>query len=52
MNGDLEPIAELPIVDRRERNVFATTISKKNIPSCLGMREGSNDYRAWSSKHV
>lgn len=40
------------IVAKREGNVFATTISKKNIPSCLGMREGSNDYRAWASKHV
>lgn len=27
-------------------------ISKQYIPSRLGMREGSNDYLAWPSKHV
>lgn len=27
-------------------------ISAKNIPSSLGMREGSNDHLSWSSRHV
>lgn len=40
------------IVPHAERNVFGATISKKNIPSCLGMREGSNEYLSWPSKHV
>jgi hypothetical protein len=36
----------------RSVNVFTAPISKKNIPSVLGMREGSNDYRAWPSRYV
>jgi hypothetical protein len=27
-------------------------LSAKHIASPLGLREGSNDYRAWQSKHV
>lgn len=38
------------IVPRRESNVFATTLSKANIPSALGMRAGSNDHLQWPSK--
>lgn len=40
------------IVPAPIRNVFGPAISAKNIPSSLGMREGSNDHLSWSSKHV
>jgi hypothetical protein len=36
----------------RTTNVFGPPMSKKNIPSVLGLREGSNDYRTWPTRYV
>jgi hypothetical protein len=39
------------IVPHAVHNVFATTLDPKKLPSVLGMREGSNEYRNWPSKY-
>jgi hypothetical protein len=38
------------IAERREYSVFGKTLSPTRMPSILGTRDGSNDYRNWPSR--
>lgn len=40
------------IATRPSHNVYGPVLAAKNIPTSYGLREGSNDHKAWPSKHV
>lgn len=48
----VEPTKLDNVTPPRLINNFGTTLSPKNIPSPLGTREGSNDFRNWASKYA
>jgi hypothetical protein len=52
MQGESLKTIEGALVPRAERNVYGPEITAKHIPSTKGMREGSNDFRTWPSRHV
>ena len=40
------------LVPKREYSVFGKPLNTKHIPSPLGTRAGSNEYKSWPSRHA